>query len=157
VLDFADAGRSAYAGGMPARVICALPVSNKVQKERSNSWIPIFNNDKTMEETWSRFHDAFVSHPCYKQHGTGSIVRFGSLLGGSYDGPDFLRELGLDEGMYKVRFYCQAFRCDVMLLLCDVVESDRAFLGDGGKSLECTDASSCVTGYIDTSRRWSQL
>lgn len=109
VLDFTDQGKSAFAGNNngvagPSRVVCALPVSNKVQKEKANSWIPIFNNDKTMEESWKRFYDAFVTHPLYSNAdgGTASIVRFGSLLGGSFDGPDVLRDLGLDEGMYKV-------------------------------------------------------
>jgi hypothetical protein len=32
----------------------------------------------------------------------GSIVRFGSLLGGSVDGADELQEVGLDECIYKV-------------------------------------------------------
>ena len=35
--------------------------------------------------------------------GPGSLIRFGSLLGGSIDGSDELQELGLDEGIYKVR------------------------------------------------------
>jgi hypothetical protein len=103
VLDFTDNGQSAYGGGEPSRVICALPVSDKVQKEKSNSWIPIFNNDKTMDENWKKFADAYRNHPCYDTDGTGSIVRFGSLFGGSIDGPPELQDLGLDEGMYKVR------------------------------------------------------
>jgi hypothetical protein len=103
VLDFEDGGRSAWADGAPTRVICALPVSNKIQKEKSNSWIPIFNMDKKQDETWKKFEDAYKSHKCMSsRRGQGSIVRFGSLFGGSTDGPDELKRYGLDEGMYKV-------------------------------------------------------
>lgn len=49
VLDFTHEGKSAFADGTPARAICCLPVGGKVQKEKSNSWIPIFNNDRTIE------------------------------------------------------------------------------------------------------------
>jgi hypothetical protein len=110
VLDFCDQGQSAFAdtggggGGGPARVICCLPVDGKIQKERSNSWIPIFNNDKVQQENWNAFANAFQNHPVFAQHdGVGSIIRFGSLFGGSNDGPAWLKDYGLDEGMYKVR------------------------------------------------------
>jgi hypothetical protein len=108
VLDFTDQGRSAFAGGTPTRVIGCLPVDGKVQKEKSNSWIPIFNTDKTQQDNWNAFRDALVAHPCFAQQqngsSVGSIVRFGSLLGGSYDGPAWLRDYGIDEGMYKVSY-----------------------------------------------------
>jgi hypothetical protein len=105
VLDFTHDGKSAFADGAPARAICCLPVGGKVQKEKSNSWIPIFNNDRTIEMTWKNFEEKFTQHAVYKsQGGVGSILRFGSLFGGSFDGPPFLRneDLALEEGMYKV-------------------------------------------------------
>lgn len=105
VLDFTHNGKSVWADGAPARAICCLPVSDKIQKEKSNSWIPIFNNDRTIEQTWKNFEDRFKSHAVYKSEGgVGSVIRMGSLFGGSSDGPAFLREekLALDEGMYKV-------------------------------------------------------
>jgi len=106
VLDFSHDGKSAFADGAPARTICCLPVGNKVQKEKGNSWIPIFNNDRTIEMTWKNFEDKYTNHAVYKSEGgVGSIMRFGSLFGGSSDGPTFLKEedLALDERMYKVR------------------------------------------------------
>lgn len=106
VLDFTHEGKSVWADGAPARAICALPVSDKVQKEKSNSWIPIFNNDRTIEQTWRNFEEKFKGHAVFKSEGgVGSIIRFGSLFGGSSDGPPFLKEenLALEEGMYKVR------------------------------------------------------
>ena len=127
VLDFTHQGKSAFANGAPSRVICCLPVGGKVQKEKSNSWIPIFNNDRTIENTWKNFEDKFKSHAVYKSEGgVGSIIRFGSLFGGSSDGPAFLREedLALDEGMYKVRrlFYLSEIgylgRCDLTNSCC---------------------------------------
>jgi hypothetical protein len=105
VLDFTDGGQSAFAnddGGRPTRVVCCLPVSNKIQKERSNSWIPIFNNDAKQQDVWDKFRTALVRHPSFLIDRTASIVRFGSLFGGSYDGPDMLKDYGIDEGMYKV-------------------------------------------------------
>ena len=103
VLDFEDQDESAYEEEEPLRVICCLPVSNKVQKEKSNSWIPIFNNDQKQQETWTKFEQSYKSHKCMSKGGCGSIVRFGSLFGGSTDGPPSLELFGLDEGMYKVR------------------------------------------------------
>jgi hypothetical protein len=105
VLDFTDQGKSVFANnGRPTRVICCLPVDGKIQKERSNSWIPIFNTDKTQQDNWNAFVKTFQEHPIFaEKDGVGSIIRFGSLLGGSYDGPAWLKDYGLDEGMYKVR------------------------------------------------------
>jgi hypothetical protein len=105
VLDFTHNGKSVWADGAPARAICCLPVSDKVQKEKSNSWIPIFNNDRTIEQTWKNFEERFKNHAVFKSEGgVGSIIRVGSLFGGSSDGPTFLKEddLALEEGMYKV-------------------------------------------------------
>lgn len=105
VLDFTHEGKSAFADGAPARTICCLPVGGKVQKEKSNSWIPIFNNDRTIDMNWKNFEEKYTNHAVYKSEGgVGSIIRFGSLFGGSSDGPPFLKEdgLALEEGMYKV-------------------------------------------------------
>jgi len=103
VMDFTDQGVSAFVDGAPARTICILPVSNKQTKEKANSWIPIFNMDRKTDDMWSQFEKAFKAHPAFKDaDGNASIVRFGSLLGGSTDGPPFLRDYGLDEGMYKM-------------------------------------------------------
>jgi hypothetical protein len=104
VLDFQDQGQSPFANGIATRVIACLPVSNKVRKEKSNSWIPVFNmSDKKQEDIWSKFTEAYKSHSCFQEGDNGSIVRYGSLLGGSVDGPPILMEYGLDEGIYKVR------------------------------------------------------
>ena len=54
---------------------------------------------------WKNFEEKFKSHPVFKSEGgVGTVIRNGSLFGGSYDGPTFLREddLALEEGMYKV-------------------------------------------------------
>eukprot|EP00536_Pseudo-nitzschia_multiseries_P004227 jgi/Psemu1/302441/fgenesh1_kg.69_\ len=103
VMDFTDRGQSAFADGAPARTICLLPVSNKQTKEKANSWIPIFNMDRKTDDMWSNFESAFKAHPSFKDaEGNASIVRFGSLLGGSTDGPPMLQDYGLDEGMYKM-------------------------------------------------------
>jgi len=103
VLDFTDQGQSAWADGAPARTICCLPVSNKVIKEKAASWIPIFNMDGKTDDNWAKFEQSFKEHPSFSQSGgNASIVRFGSLLGGSTDGPPVLRDYGLDEGIYKM-------------------------------------------------------
>lgn len=105
VLDFTHEGKSVFADGAPSRTICLLPVDGKVQQEKSNSWMPIFNNDRTIDMNWKNFREKFQNHAVYKSEGgVGSIIRFGSLFGGSYDGPEFLRDndLALEEGMYKM-------------------------------------------------------
>jgi hypothetical protein len=109
VLDFQDQGQSAFANGAASRVICCLPVSNKVVKEKSNSWIPVFNmSEKKQDDIWSKFTDSYKKHKSFKSEEnsrTGSIVRYGSLFGGSVDGPPVLMDYGLDEGIYKVRLF----------------------------------------------------
>jgi len=103
VLDFYDQGQSAFADGFPARTVCCLPVSNKVSNEKTASWIPIFNMDRQKDDNWQKLEKAFKAHDSWKQNGgNASIVRFGSLLGGSTDGPPMLRDYGLDEGVYKM-------------------------------------------------------
>jgi len=85
----------------PKRVIACLPVSKKVNEVKSMGWMPIFNNDSKEKETWSKFTDAFLSHPI-SSGPAGNIIRVGSLLGGSIDGTPELQPLGLDEGVYKM-------------------------------------------------------
>jgi len=113
VLDYTDQGESAFAAPSgqndgaagPTKVICCLPVSNKAVKEKSNSWIPIFSmSEKKQDDMWSKFESAFKQHASYKDDNnkSGSIIRFGSLFGGSIDGPPILTDYGLDEGVYKM-------------------------------------------------------
>lgn len=85
----------------PARVIACAPVSNKVNKERGMGWMPIFNNDAKEERIWAAFVESFRRHPVASGP-AGTLVRFGSLLGGSVDGIPELRRLGLDERVYKM-------------------------------------------------------
>jgi hypothetical protein len=50
--------------------------------------------------------------------GVGSIIRFGSPFGGSSDGPEFLKDYAIDEGMYKVCvIICLFLNMDVTILL----------------------------------------
>ena len=86
-------------GGEIRRAIACVPISNPVQKDKSMGWMPIFNNDNKEKKVWEEFSSAFKSHPVL---GSGSLVRFGSLWGGSVDGPAELMELGLDERIYKM-------------------------------------------------------
>jgi hypothetical protein len=105
VLDFTHDEKSPFANGAPARVVCCLPVDGKVKQEKAASWIPIFNNDKSISQNWKNFNEKYSSHPVYKSDGgVGSIIRFGSAFGGSIDGPSYLRDmdLALEECMYKV-------------------------------------------------------
>lgn len=85
----------------PKRVIACIPVSKKVNEVKSMGWAPIFNNDKNKKEIWSKFTEAFLAHPI-SSGPAGSVVRVGSLLGGSIDGSPELQPLGLDERVYKM-------------------------------------------------------
>lgn len=91
-------------------------------------WVPVFNNDRKEKEVWTKFTNAFKSHPVMKEGGGGTTIRFGSLLGGSVDGCEELQALGLDERVYKVSvsmhanrlitFWCR--KLDVSLMcVCD--------------------------------------
>jgi len=105
VLDFEDQGKSAYADGAPTRVVCCLPLSNKQTKEKSNSWLPVLSGWMDMKggDMWKQFETTYKAHPSFAQKdGRASIVRFGSLFGGSTDGPPVLMDYGLDEGIYKM-------------------------------------------------------
>jgi len=84
----------------PAKVIACVPVSEKVNKDKSMGWMPILNNDKKEKEIWSKFNKAFQDHPVSKA--SGNVIRVGSLLGGSIDGIPELKDFGLDESIYKM-------------------------------------------------------
>lgn len=85
----------------PAKVIACVPVSEKVNKDKSMGWMPIFNNDKNEKENWRNFLKAFNDHPVSGGN-SGNIIRIGSLLGGSVDGIPELENVGLDECIYKM-------------------------------------------------------
>jgi len=90
-----------YVDGNAKRVIACIPVSKKVNEVKSMGWMPIFNNDSKEKEVWTKFTDAFLAHPI-SSGPAGTIIRIGSLLGGSVDGIPELQSLGLDEGVYKM-------------------------------------------------------
>eukprot|EP00543_Licmophora_paradoxa_P003419 CAMPEP_0202449734 /NCGR_PEP_ID=MMETSP1360-20130828/8450_1 /ASSEMBLY_ACC=CAM_ASM_000848 /TAXON_ID=515479 /ORGANISM="Licmophora paradoxa, Strain CCMP2313" /LENGTH=360 /DNA_ID=CAMNT_0049067763 /DNA_START=25 /DNA_END=1107 /DNA_ORIENTATION=+ len=101
VLDYSDKGESAFVDGSLKKVVMCAPVAGKTTEQKSMGWIPIFNNDKKKDQMWDDLVEAFQKHPTYKGD-VGSLVRFGSLLGGSVDGPDCIKELGISEKMYKM-------------------------------------------------------
>mmetsp|Transcript_21769 Transcript_21769/g.32537 ORF Transcript_21769/g.32537 Transcript_21769/m.32537 type:complete len:363 (-) Transcript_21769:38-1126(-) len=92
-------GWDGYKGGSCKRAIACVPLSNPIKKEKSMGWMPIFNNDSKEEKIWKDFVNSWKSHPIASN---GNIVRFGSLWGGSVDGPEMLSEIGLDERIYKM-------------------------------------------------------
>uniref|UniRef100_A0A7S1VTJ8 Uncharacterized protein n=1 Tax=Grammatophora oceanica TaxID=210454 RepID=A0A7S1VTJ8_9STRA len=103
VLDYKDKGQSPWVEGGLKKAICCAPVSEKVQKVKSMGWIPIFNNDAKDDNIWKELVNTFKSHPVSKvAEGKSSVIRHGSLLGGSVDGPECIKHVGIDEGMYKM-------------------------------------------------------
>lgn len=100
VLDWKD--QDIYCKGGPKRVVACAPITDKVNNEKSMGWVPIFNNDKKEKQVWNEFVNSYNSHPVMKNGSQGSLIRFGSLLGGSVDGADELQALGLDECIYKM-------------------------------------------------------
>lgn len=103
VLDYQDKGQSAFVEGGLKKVVCCAPLQGAQNKEKSMGWIPIFNNDNKKDKVWDDLVDAYVKHPLYGSE-ISSLVRFGGLLGGSIDGPECIKELGISEDMYKVNF-----------------------------------------------------
>jgi len=89
----------------PKKAILCAPLTNKVTKEKSMGWIPIFNNDKNEAKIWTDFIKAWFNNP-FVNRAKGSCqattIRFGSLLGGGVDGPSQLETLGLNERAYKM-------------------------------------------------------
>ncbi|GMH74398.1 hypothetical protein TrRE_jg5660, partial [Triparma retinervis] len=84
-------------------VTCA-PISEFVNKEKKGNWIPVFNNDAKEEKMWS---DLIVgvrslTYSSFSPSASGCLLRYGSLLGGGTDGPDFLKTLGLEDDAYKM-------------------------------------------------------
>jgi len=103
VLDYQDKGQSAFVEGGLKKVVCCAPLEGGKSKEKSMGWIPIFNNDNKKGKVWDDLIDAYTQHPLYeKKENVSSIVRFGTLLGGSTDGPDCIQELGISDKMYKM-------------------------------------------------------
>mmetsp|Transcript_24732 Transcript_24732/g.57658 ORF Transcript_24732/g.57658 Transcript_24732/m.57658 type:complete len:372 (-) Transcript_24732:51-1166(-) len=103
VLDYTDKGQSAFVeGGLKKVVVCA-PISEKANKDKPMGWIPIFQNEDKQKKEWKKFIDTYRQHRTYKAD-SGTLVRFGTLYGGSVDGPEVLQEVGLDEGVYKMSF-----------------------------------------------------
>ena len=89
----------------PDRAILCIPISSKVNKERSMGWLPVFNNDKNEEKVWGELISGWAENEYVsgsRGDCTASVVRFGSLFGGSVDGPPELRPLGLNEKVYKM-------------------------------------------------------
>lgn len=112
VLDYQDQGQSAFVeGGLKKAIVC-VPVSNKANDEKPAGWIPIFNNQDKSKKAWEGLAQAFEGHALYKEDKT-NLVRFGSLFGGSTDGPEVLKEVGLDEGIYKVSLCVHVHVCAV--------------------------------------------
>jgi len=101
VLDYQDLGQSPFTDGKLKKVVMCAPCQSE-KKEKSMGWMPIFNNDDKKEKVWNDFVETYSTHPMYKDSDIGSIVRFGTLLGGSTDGPECIQELGISEKMYKM-------------------------------------------------------
>jgi len=99
IIDWKD--RDIFCAEGIKRVVACAPITEKVNEEKSMGWMPLLNNDKKTKENWKQFANAFKKSASYTS-GPGSLIRFGSLLGGSIDGSDELQELGLDEGIYKM-------------------------------------------------------
>lgn len=100
VLDWKD--RCVFSPKGLKRAIACAPISGKINKEKSMGWVPVFNNDRKDKDVWTNFAKAFKSHPVMKEDGGGTLIRHGSLLGGSTDGANELLEVGLDECIYKM-------------------------------------------------------
>lgn len=75
-----------------------------MSKEKKGNWIPVFNNDAKDEKMWSDYLAGVrkLDYAEYKTNAEGCILRHGSLLGGGQDGPEFLDDLGFEEGGYKM-------------------------------------------------------
>mmetsp|Transcript_21045 Transcript_21045/g.31189 ORF Transcript_21045/g.31189 Transcript_21045/m.31189 type:complete len:361 (+) Transcript_21045:76-1158(+) len=101
VLDYQDKGQSAFVEGGLKKVVLCAPLQGAQNKEKSMGWIPIFNNDNQKDKVWDDLVDAYTKHPVYESDNS-SLVRFGGLLGGSVDGPECIKELGISEQMYQM-------------------------------------------------------
>lgn len=100
ILDWKD--RDVFSADGIRRAIACTPISGKINQEKSMGWMPIFNNDKQEKDAWTVFTKAFKDHPVMEEGAGGTMIRYGSLLGGSIDGSDELQALGLDESIYKM-------------------------------------------------------
>jgi len=85
----------------PLRAVACAPLSTRVNQDKSMGWMPIFNSDNREKAVWDAFVTRWKEHPISSSD-VGTLVRFGSLLGGSTDGIDELKKYGLDERIYKM-------------------------------------------------------
>jgi len=163
ILDWED--KSVYCEGGYKRVVACAPLSSKINKEKSMGWIPILNNDKGEKKIWENFVKAFQNHSVMKDGSKGSIIRFGSLLGGSVDGPAELQSVGLDESIYKMSLEqfrdmrersFDRYKIGAQVLLGDVVNpkppNQEKMEKDAIKKGEVLEAFRCVGGYPEQDR-----
>ena len=117
------------------------------------------------------FMHTLYTHPLFSQsniRNQGTLVRFGSLLGGSVDGADELKALGLDECVYKMTFEnyrdlkersFDRYRIGAQILAGDAVNpkppNQEKMEKEAIKSGEQLEAFRAVGGYpeIDRSNR----
>jgi len=162
IIDWKDT--DVFCEGGLKRVVACAPISVKINKEKSMGWMPIFNNDKGEKKVWDDFVTAFKDHPAMKMS-KASLLRFGSLLGGSVDGPDELQALGLDECIYKMSLEnyrdlkersFDRYRLGAQVLLGDATNVKPPNLEkmekDAIKKGEILEAYRCVGGYPEQDR-----
>jgi len=162
IIDWKD--KDVFCPGGLKRIVACAPISVKVNKEKSMGWMPIFNNDKKEKVVWDNFVKAFKDHPAMAMS-KASLIRFGSLLGGSVDGPDELQAVGLDESIYKMSLEnyrdlkersFDRYRLGAQVLLGDGINVKPPNLEkmekDAIKKGEILEAYRCVGGYPEQDR-----
>jgi hypothetical protein len=85
----------------PLRAVACAPISAPVNKDKSMGWMPVFNADNKERAVWEAFVQRWQKHPISSSD-VGTLIHFGSLLGGSTDGIEDLQKFGLDEQVYKM-------------------------------------------------------
>jgi len=162
IIDWKD--KDVYCEGGLKRIVACAPITTKINQEKSMGWMPIFNNDKGEAKVWENFVAAFKGHPTSKSS-KASLIRFGSLLGGSVDGPAELQALGLDECIYKMSLEnyrdlkersFDRYRLGAQVLLGDATNVKPPKLEkmekDAIKKGEILEAYRCVGGYPEQDR-----
>lgn len=94
-----------WSGFTPSFIsVTCLPIGEYVNKEKKGNWIPVFNNDDKEERMWIEFVKGMreIEYTDYTPDARGCIIRYGSLMGGGKDGPEFLERFGLEESAYKM-------------------------------------------------------
>mmetsp|Transcript_37504 Transcript_37504/g.44741 ORF Transcript_37504/g.44741 Transcript_37504/m.44741 type:complete len:373 (-) Transcript_37504:67-1185(-) len=163
IIDWKD--KDVFCEGGLKRIIACAPISTKINQEKSMGWMPIFNNDKGEKKVWENFVTAFKDHPAMNKMSKASLIRFGSLLGGSTDGPTELMSLGLDECIYKMSLEnyrdlkersFDRYRLGAQVLLGDATNVKPPKLEkmekDAIKKGEVLEAYRCVGGYPEQDR-----